>query len=103
MWSYLELQEALPTHLELVRQVPIVLPNFLHSHLTSAITADTTQDAVLIIGPCDIQKRIRTDMSRAAKLTLAGSSIFALSTIVFVHYAQQAEKAVCLPHPQQLP
>lgn len=36
-------------------------------------------------------------MSRAAKLTLGGSSLFALSTIVFVHYAQQAEKAVCLP------
>jgi hypothetical protein len=34
-------------------------------------------------------------MSRAAKLTLAGSSLFALGTIVFVHYAQQAEKAVC--------
>jgi len=32
-------------------------------------------------------------MSRAAKLTLGGSSLFALSTIVFVHYAQQAEKA----------
>jgi hypothetical protein len=33
-------------------------------------------------------------MSRAAKLTLLGSSVFALSTIVFVHYAQQSEKAV---------
>jgi len=32
-------------------------------------------------------------MSRAAKLTLLGSSVFALSTIVFVHYAQQSEKA----------
>ncbi|KAG0652916.1 hypothetical protein D0Z07_0155 [Hyphodiscus hymeniophilus] len=31
-------------------------------------------------------------MSRAAKLTLGGSSLFALSTIVFVHYSQQAEK-----------
>jgi hypothetical protein len=34
-------------------------------------------------------------MSRAAKLTLLGSSLFAASTIVFVHYAQNAEKAVC--------
>jgi protein PET117 len=33
-------------------------------------------------------------MSRAAKLTLAGTSLFALSTIIFVHYSQQAEKAV---------
>lgn len=32
-------------------------------------------------------------MSRAAKLTLTGASLFAVSTIVFVHYAQQAEKA----------
>ncbi|PQE18282.1 cytochrome c oxidase assembly protein [Rutstroemia sp. NJR-2017a WRK4] len=32
-------------------------------------------------------------MSRAAKLTLLGSSLFAASTIVFVHYAQNAEKA----------
>lgn len=33
-------------------------------------------------------------MSRASKLTLAGCSLFALSTVVFVHYAQQAEKSV---------
>lgn len=32
-------------------------------------------------------------MSRAAKLTLLGSSLFAISTIVFVHYAQHNEKA----------
>jgi len=32
-------------------------------------------------------------MSRAAKLTLAGTSLFAVTTIVFVHYAQQSEKA----------
>jgi len=32
-------------------------------------------------------------MSRAAKLTLTGTSLFAIGTIVFVHYAQQAEKA----------
>jgi len=32
-------------------------------------------------------------MSRAAKLTLTGASLFAASTIVFVHYAQRAEKA----------
>ncbi|KAI9719247.1 MAG: hypothetical protein M1812_003577 [Candelaria pacifica] len=31
-------------------------------------------------------------MSRAAKLTLAGSTIIAGGTIIFVHYAQQAEK-----------
>lgn len=36
-------------------------------------------------------------MSRAAKLTLLGTSLFAAGTIVFVHYAQTAEKAVCLP------
>ncbi|KAE9375518.1 hypothetical protein N431DRAFT_463600 [Stipitochalara longipes BDJ] len=32
-------------------------------------------------------------MSRTAKLTLAGTSLFAIGTIVFVHHAQQAEKA----------
>jgi len=32
-------------------------------------------------------------MSRAAKLTLAGTSLFAISTVFFVHYSQQAEKA----------
>ncbi|PMD65834.1 uncharacterized protein K444DRAFT_517662 [Hyaloscypha bicolor E] len=32
-------------------------------------------------------------MSRVAKLTLAGTSLFAIGTIVFVHHAQQAEKA----------
>jgi translation initiation factor 2B subunit (eIF-2B alpha/beta/delta family) len=35
-------------------------------------------------------------MSRAAKLTLTGTSLFAIGTIFFVHHAQQAEKAVCL-------
>jgi protein PET117 len=35
-----------------------------------------------------------TAMSRAAKLTLAGTSLFAISTVFFVHYAQQAEKSV---------
>jgi hypothetical protein len=35
-------------------------------------------------------------MSRAAKLTLTGASLFAVSTIIFVHYAQRAEKAVRL-------
>jgi len=32
-------------------------------------------------------------MSRAAKLTLAGTSLFAVSTIIFVHFQQQADKA----------
>ncbi|MCJ1353009.1 MAG: hypothetical protein MMC33_002993 [Icmadophila ericetorum] len=32
-------------------------------------------------------------MSRAAKLTLAGTSAMAIGIVVFVHYAQQSEKA----------
>ncbi|EKD17105.1 uncharacterized protein L3040_000370 [Drepanopeziza brunnea f. sp. 'multigermtubi'] len=32
-------------------------------------------------------------MSRPAKLTLAGTTLFAAATIVFVHYGQQAEKS----------
>ncbi|TVY16780.1 Mitochondrial protein [Lachnellula arida] len=32
-------------------------------------------------------------MSRAAKATLAGTSLFAISTVFFVHYAQSNEKA----------
>ncbi|GAB1316415.1 hypothetical protein MFIFM68171_06625 [Madurella fahalii] len=31
-------------------------------------------------------------MSRASKLTLMGTSLFALSTVVFVHYQQKAER-----------
>ncbi|CAG8957894.1 hypothetical protein HYFRA_00000234 [Hymenoscyphus fraxineus] len=31
-------------------------------------------------------------MSRASKLTLAGTSLFAVGTVFFVHYTQQAEK-----------
>ncbi|KAI4140255.1 MAG: hypothetical protein L6R39_005873 [Caloplaca ligustica] len=31
-------------------------------------------------------------MSRASKLTLAGTSLAAVATIYFVHYGQQAEK-----------
>ncbi|KAI4181347.1 MAG: hypothetical protein L6R41_006680 [Letrouitia leprolyta] len=32
-------------------------------------------------------------MSRASKLTLAGTSLFAVSTVFVVHYGQKAEKA----------
>jgi len=32
-------------------------------------------------------------MSRAAKLTLAGTSLFAVGTVFFVHFQQQSEKA----------
>jgi protein PET117 len=35
-------------------------------------------------------------MSRASKLTLLGTSLFALSTVVFVHYQQKAEQEVRL-------
>ncbi|KAK4119556.1 hypothetical protein N657DRAFT_650050 [Parathielavia appendiculata] len=31
-------------------------------------------------------------MSRASKLTLLGTSLFALGTVVFVHYQQKAEQ-----------
>jgi protein PET117 len=33
-------------------------------------------------------------MSRASKITLAATSAFAVTTIVFVHFQQKAEKAV---------
>ena len=33
-------------------------------------------------------------MSQASKLTLAGTSLVAAGIVVFVHYSQQAEKAV---------
>lgn len=33
-------------------------------------------------------------MSRASKFTLLGTSLFAVGTIVMVHFQQQAEKAV---------
>ena len=36
-------------------------------------------------------------MSRAAKLTLAGTSLGAIGIVVMVHYQQQAEKAVRIP------
>ena len=35
-------------------------------------------------------------MSQAAKLTLLGTSLGAVGIIVFVHYAQRADKAVCI-------
>lgn len=35
-------------------------------------------------------------MSHAAKLTLLSASTFAVSTIIFVHFQQQSEKAVIL-------
>lgn len=41
-------------------------------------------------------------MSQASKLTLAGTSLFALSTVFFVHYYQQAEKSVRPPPPPAL-
>jgi len=35
-------------------------------------------------------------MSRASKLTLLGTSVFATATVIFVHYQQKAEKEVRL-------
>lgn len=32
-------------------------------------------------------------MSRASKLTLTGTSLFAITTVIFVHFQQQSEKA----------
>lgn len=37
-------------------------------------------------------------MSRAAKLTLTGTSLAAVGIVVFVHWAQKAEKAVSCPN-----
>ena len=37
------------------------------------------------------------DMSRASKLTLAGTSLSAIGIVVLVHYQQRAEKAVSIP------
>ncbi|KAI1122671.1 cytochrome c oxidase assembly protein [Nemania abortiva] len=34
-------------------------------------------------------------MSRASKLTLLGTSLFAATTVVFVHFQQKFEKEVC--------
>ena len=42
-------------------------------------------------------------MSRAAKLTLAGTSAIAASIVYFVHFQQKAEKAVSLSIPTTLP
>jgi protein PET117 len=36
-------------------------------------------------------------MSRASKMTMVGSGLFAAATIVFVHFQQKAEKEVCHP------
>ena len=33
-------------------------------------------------------------MSRASKLTLLGTSLFAATTVIFVHYQQKTEKEV---------
>ena len=37
-------------------------------------------------------------MSRASKLTLLGTSAFALGTVFFVHWQQKSEKEVCLSY-----
>lgn len=41
-------------------------------------------------------------MSRASKITLAGTSLAAVAIVFFVHYGQQAEKTVTLPIPLYL-
>lgn len=38
-------------------------------------------------------------MSRASKLTLLGTSLFAAGTVTFVHWQQRSEKDVCPTHP----
>ncbi len=39
----------------------------------------------------------RGTMSRAAKLTLAASGLFAITTVIVVHFQQKAEKSVLIP------
>lgn len=59
-----------------------------------AIT-QSTQFSFSLPLPLEIRNRAsKFDMSRASKLTLAGTSLVAAGIVVFVHYAQQAEKAV---------
>lgn len=49
----------------------------------------------LTIYPTTLHTRLHIrEMSRAAKLTLAGTSLGAMGIVVLVHYQQQAEKAV---------
>lgn len=36
-------------------------------------------------------------MSRASRLTLLGTTLFAAGTVFFVHFQQQAEKSVRFP------
>ena len=40
--------------------------------------------------------------SRGSKIALAGTSLFAVTTIIFVHFQQQAEKSVCSVAPRTL-
>lgn len=42
-------------------------------------------------------------MSRASKITLGATSLFALSTVIIVHFQQKAERSVSLTHPTMLP
>lgn len=49
----------------------------------------------LASSPTTLHTRLHLhEMSRAAKLTLAGTSLGAMGIVVLVHYQQQAEKAV---------
>lgn len=41
-------------------------------------------------------------MSRPAKLTLLGTSLFAGLTVAFVHWQQKVEKEVCFSLPSHL-
>jgi len=63
----------------------------LSPHLNTQSTAQFTHLWELL----ETTEGKNTAMSRAAKLTLLGASTFALSTIIFVHFQQRSEKAVC--------
>lgn len=40
--------------------------------------------------------------SRGSKIALASTSLFAVTTIVLVHFQQSSEKAVCIPNAPRL-
>ena len=42
-------------------------------------------------------------MSRASKITLGATSLFALSTVLIVHFQQKAERSVSFSHFRPLP
>ena len=76
-------------------QVSTYLPTYLIQYLNHSLQFVFSPQSVRAARAVRAVRAVRGNMSRASQLTLAGTSLFAVGTIIMVHFQQKFEKQVC--------